>query len=184
MPGRSTTAHLGGFGAVDVRPLDAREAHGVGHPRRAVRGRRLRGAAHPAAARSGNDQRRSRNEWKHRAALSLGPPPRPCGRSQLEGSPPQLGRQRARCQRGPEIRAAPHPIEAVGPSSLAPATSGWSPEGRHNRKLQEDSSAPAAEQKGVHFRTSPANGSGRRRPSALPPPPCGRHGRQRHTKLQ
>ncbi len=31
---------LGGHGAVDVRPLDAREARGVGQPRRAVRGRR------------------------------------------------------------------------------------------------------------------------------------------------
>ena len=31
---------LGGHGAVDIRPLDAREARGVGHPRRAVRGRR------------------------------------------------------------------------------------------------------------------------------------------------
>ena len=40
------------------------------------------------------------------------------------GSLPQLGRQRARCERGPDT-AAPYPFEAVDPSSPTPATSQW-----------------------------------------------------------
>ena len=60
---------------------------------------------------------------------SIGPP-YPWGRrlrraaeSQSEGSPPQLGRQRARCERGPEITAAPYPFEAVGPFALTEGSS-------------------------------------------------------------
>ena len=41
------------------------------------------------------------------------------------GSLPPLGRPRARCERGPEITAAPYPIEPVGPSSRTAATSQW-----------------------------------------------------------